>query len=208
MCNILSFVMIGKTDKEEKEKKLDVKKAQNRRKKLFSKRVRVTRPSRTRTQFASTRSPPASSTTTNIESLRTTSRFSPPGHSADPLARLPATGTRSRGILGRAKPQESRGLFTNRRPSSPLARQPVASSPTSSVSSKLASSTTSITELQKLQRQLKQEEEKIRQIQASTSQKDEGGGRKDFLKQRGSAQESSSDSSTASIRCRFFRNSC
>ena len=207
MCNILSFVMIGKTDKEEKEKKLDVKKAQNRRKKLFSKRVRVTRPSRTRTQFASTRSPPASSTTTNVESLRTTSRFSPPGNSADPLARLPATGTRSRGILGRAKPQESRGLFTNRRPST-LARQPVASSPTSSVSSKLASSTTSITELQKLQRQLKQEEEKIRQIQASTSQKDEGGGRKDFLKQRGSAQESSSDSSTANIRCRFFRNSC
>merc|ERR1712141_835912 len=105
---------------------------------------------------------------------------------------------------GRAKPQESRGLFTNRRPST-LARQPVASSPTSSVSSKLASSTTSITELQ---RHLKQEEEKIRQIQASTSQKDEGGGRKDFLKQRGSAQESSSDSSTANIRCRFFRNSC
>jgi len=96
-------------------------------------------------------------------------------------------------------------LFVARRPST-LPKKSTNTNPTSNVSSKLASSTTSISELQKLQRELQQQQEQLRQIQGSPNQKDEGGGRKDFLKQKDLPTQVKSEPSN--IRCRFFKNSC
>ena len=190
----------GKNDKKKNIEKEDRKKLQSRRKELF--RKRVTRPRTRLTNLSSaTKSPPAS-TTTNSASLRTTSRFVPPGK-ASSNTRFASTGSRSRGILSRGKPQATRGLFVNQRPSSSEDTNPIAS-----VSSKLASSTTSVSELQQLQLQLKKEEAKLRASQESPSaSKDEGGGRKGFFKQKESSTESVKGGSP-SIRCRFFKNSC
>lgn len=190
-----------------------MKKLQSRRKELFRKRIKPRiRPQPRPTKLissSSTRSPHPTSTTTNTESLRTTSRFNPPAKiSSNPLSRLPQTGSRARGVLVRPKPQAARGLFVARRPST-LPKKSTNTNPTSNVSSKLSSSTTSISELQKLQRELQQQQEQLRKIQGSPNQKDEGGGRKDFLKQKPQAlSEPQVKSEPSNIRCRFFKNSC
>jgi len=185
--------------KKKKIEKEDRKKAQSRRKELF--RKRVTRPRTRLTKLSSATRSPTASTTTNSDSVRTSSRFIPPGK-ATSNTRFAPTGSRSRDILSRGKPQATRGLFVNQRPSTPESINP-----TASVSSKIASSTTNVAELQKLQRQLKQEELKLRTAQESPNQNDEGGGREDFFKKKESSTEAVKGDAP-NIRCRFFRNSC
>ena len=203
----LNWFLLGKGERGQKEKKIDVKKLTSRRKELFRKRVkpRINR-NRNNNAVVSIR-PSLASTTTSPESSRTTSRFIPPGNSgASPLARLPGTGSRARGVLSRGNPQASRGLFSNRRPAV-LSNKPTAT--VSSVSSKIASSTTSISELQKLQQELQKQQEQLRQIQGSPNQKDDGGGgRKDFLNTKKELSKEVTSGAPPNLRCRFFKNSC
>ena len=194
-----------KGSKAEKDKKIDVKKLTSRRKQLFRKRVkpRLNRPKNVAVSIR----PSVISTTTSPASSRTTSRFVPPGSSGtSPLARLPGTGSRARGILSRGNPQAARGLFNNRRPSV-LSSKPAAT--VSSVSSKIASSTTSISELQKLQQELQKQQAQLKRIQGSPDQKDEGGGgRKDFLNTKKEQSREVTSGTPQNLRCRFFKNSC
>ena len=202
---IFYSIISGKGSKAEKEKKIDVKKLTSRRKQLFRKRVkpRLNRPKNVAVSIR----PSVISTTTSPASSRTTSRFVPPGSSGtSPLARLPGTGSRARGILSRGNPQAARGLFNNRRPSV-LSSKPAAT--VSSVSSKIASSTTSISELQKLQQELQKQQAQLQRIQGSPDQKDEGGGgRKDFLNTKKEQSREVTSGTPQNLRCRFFKNSC
>ena len=183
-------MIIGKetsSDKKEQDKKIDVKKLQSRRKELFRKRVRVKRPKKV---FISTNSPATSTT------LRTTSRFVSP-IKTDPIVRVPATGSRARGILARTKPQAVRGVFVSRRPSVAKSNKPTIQSGRLDTSS-----------IQQLQRQLQEQQQQLQRLQVgSPSQKDEGGG------QRGRIPELPKDNASEStsrpnLRCRFFKDSC
>ena len=200
---MFSFIS-GKDTKEEKEKKIDVKKLTSRRKQLFRKRVkpRLNRPKNVAVSIR----PLVTSTTTSPQSSRTTSRFVPPGSSGgSPLVRLPGTGTRGRGLLSRGNPQAARGLFNNRRPSV-LSSKPAAT--VSSVSSKIASSTTSISELQKLQQELQKQQAQLKRIQGSDEKDEGGGGRKDFLNTKKEQSREVTSDAPQNLRCRFFKNSC
>ena len=152
-------MILGKetsSDKKEQDKKIDVKKLQSRRKELFRKRVRVKRPKKV---FVSTNSPATSTT------LRTTSRFV---SKTDPNVRVPATGSRARGILARTKPQAVRGVFVSRRPSVAKSNKPTIQSGRLDTSS-----------IQQLQRQLQEQQQQLQRLQVgSPSQKDEGGGQR------------------------------
>ena len=201
----LHFFLSGKVSKSEKDKKIDVKKLTSRRKQLFRKRVKP-RLNRTKNVVVSIRPSVVSATTTSPSSSRTTSRFVPPGSSGtSPLARLPGTGSRARGVLSRGNPQAARGLFNNRRPSV-LSNKPAAT--VSSVSSKIASSTTSISELQKLQQELQKQQAQLKRIQGSDEKDEGGGGRKDFLNTKKEQSREVTSDAPQNLRCRFFKNSC